>query len=62
MKAPECWRRQQALAVHGWIYDVRDGLLRDLGCTITTPDEIAPACTQALQKSPRTAPTLTAKG
>jgi carbonic anhydrase len=26
----EAWQRGQALAVHGWIYDLRDGLLRDL--------------------------------
>jgi carbonic anhydrase len=25
--------RGQALEVHGWIYDIRDGLLRDLGAT-----------------------------
>src|SRR4051812_5040184 len=25
----EAWRRGQRLAVHGWIYDLRDGLLRD---------------------------------
>jgi carbonic anhydrase len=58
----DAWRREQALAVHGWIYDVRDGLLRDLGCTITNPDEVAPACARALQTSPRTATTLTAGG
>lgn len=26
----EAWQRHQPLAVHGWIYDLRDGLLRDL--------------------------------
>ena len=26
----EAWARGQAVAVHGWIYDVADGLLRDL--------------------------------
>jgi carbonic anhydrase len=30
----DAWRRGQALAVHGWIYDVRDGLLRDLDVTL----------------------------
>jgi carbonic anhydrase len=28
----DAWRRDQALSVHGWIYDLRDGLLRDLQC------------------------------
>jgi carbonic anhydrase len=35
------WRRQQALAVHGWIYDLRDGLLRDLQCTVTGVEEVS---------------------
>jgi len=29
------WRRGDELAVHGWIYDIRDGLLRDLGVLVT---------------------------
>ena len=33
----EAWRRKQPLHVHGWIYDLRDGLLRDLGCTANGP-------------------------
>jgi carbonic anhydrase len=31
------WERRQQLAIHGWIYDLRDGLLRDLGVSINTP-------------------------
>jgi carbonic anhydrase len=31
----DAWRRRQELAVHGWIYDVRDGLLRDLDVTLS---------------------------
>jgi carbonic anhydrase len=30
----DAWRRGQELAVHGWIYDLRDGLLRDLGVSV----------------------------
>jgi carbonic anhydrase len=33
----EAWQRGQPLAIHGWIYDLRDGLLRDLGVTIAAP-------------------------
>jgi carbonic anhydrase len=28
------WERGQELAVHGWIYDLEDGLLRDLGVSL----------------------------
>src|SRR5690349_18696491 len=31
----EAWARGQELAIHGWIYDVGDGLLHDLGLTLT---------------------------
>ena len=27
----DAWARGQAVTVHGWTYDIRDGLLRDLG-------------------------------
>jgi carbonic anhydrase len=32
----DAWSRDQKLAVHGWIYDLHDGLLRDLGVSVTT--------------------------
>jgi len=34
--AQDAWKRGQALAIHGWIYDVADGLLRDLGVDISS--------------------------
>jgi carbonic anhydrase len=44
----EAWARGQELAVHGWIYGLRDGLLRDLGMCVTAeaelPDCHAAAC------------------
>jgi len=39
----DAWRRGQSLGVHGWIYRLQDGLLRDLGLSVTResalPDE-----------------------
>jgi carbonic anhydrase len=32
----EAWRRGQRLAIHGWIYSLHDGLLRDLNCSVTS--------------------------
>jgi len=35
----EAWERRQPLAVHGWIYGLKDGLLRDLHTTVTALPE-----------------------
>lgn len=32
----DAWGNGQALTVHGWIYDVADGLIRDLGISISS--------------------------
>jgi carbonic anhydrase len=37
--ARDAWERGQELAVHGWIYGIQDGLLRDLDSTVTRFDE-----------------------
>jgi carbonic anhydrase len=37
----DAWARRQKLAVHGWIYGLSDGLLRDLNMCITEPNEMA---------------------
>jgi carbonic anhydrase len=34
----EAWRRGQPLALHGWIYGLRDGLLRDVGVGVASPE------------------------
>jgi carbonic anhydrase len=36
----DAWGRGQPLSVHGWIYDIRDGLLRDLGVCVTAESEL----------------------
>jgi carbonic anhydrase len=35
----DAWARGQELAVHGWIYGLRDGLLRDLKMSAANPEE-----------------------
>jgi carbonic anhydrase len=37
----DAWQRGQELALHGWIYDLRDGRLQDLNVTITSEVECA---------------------
>jgi carbonic anhydrase len=44
----DAWSRGQALSVHGWIYSLRDGLLRDLGFTASSLDEVASGYDRAL--------------
>jgi carbonic anhydrase len=34
------WERGQELAVHGWVYGLHDGLLRDLQMCIASPEEL----------------------
>ena len=44
----DAWERGQELCVHGWIYGLRDGLLRDLGVSVTAYDETAAVYESAL--------------
>lgn len=30
------WKRRMPLSIHGWVYGLSDGLLRDLQCSLTT--------------------------
>lgn len=46
----DAWRRGQELKIHGWVYDVGDGLLQDLGFTVGGEDEIESAARSALEK------------
>jgi len=46
--ARDAWERGQELTVHGWIYGINDGLLRDLGITVTGSGEARTAYERAL--------------
>ncbi|MGO1503218.1 MAG: carbonic anhydrase, partial [Marinobacter sp.] len=35
----EAWKRGQRLNVHGFVYDVADGLLRDMGLWVSGADD-----------------------
>jgi carbonic anhydrase len=47
--ARHAWERGQPLAVHGWIYSVNDGLLRDLDICVTHCGEFASSYQAACQ-------------
>jgi len=35
------WHRGQDLSLHGWVYGISNGLIRDLGVTISSLDGMA---------------------
>jgi carbonic anhydrase len=37
----DAWERGQSLSVHGWCYGLEDGLLRDLGMSVSSHEELA---------------------
>ncbi len=37
----DAWERGQPVTVHGWVYGLKDGLLRDLGMSIADNDALA---------------------
>ena len=34
------WKRNQPLHLHGWVYDIHDGLINDLGVNFTCPKDL----------------------
>jgi carbonic anhydrase len=50
--ARDAWERCQELTVHGWIYGLHDGLLRDLGVTISNTNEVVNTLSAAISALP----------
>ena len=46
----DAWRRDQPLSIHGWIYDLRDGLLRDLECSAHSAESVSPGFDRAVTR------------
>lgn len=44
----DAWERGQPLTIHSWVYGLKDGLLHDLGVTVSHPDELAPLLAKSL--------------
>ena len=40
----DAWEKGQELAVHGWVYGLKNGLLRDLNVTVVNREEAAGVC------------------
>jgi carbonic anhydrase len=52
----ESWSRGQRVDVHGWIYRLSDGLVRDIGMRAANPEEMAENYERALARLGRTHP------
>jgi carbonic anhydrase len=51
----DAWARGQNVAVHGWVYGLRDGLLKDLDVTMARPETVVAVFGAALKRYPRVA-------
>ena len=45
----DAWKRGQRLTVHGWVYGLKDGLIRDLGINVSRREDLAPRYLAALE-------------
>ena len=46
----DAWAREQALSIHGWIYRLTDGLIRDLGLSLKGPAELGERYEEAIRR------------
>lgn len=46
----DAWDRGQELALHSWIYGLKDGRLRDLGLTISRPEDLVEKMPRSLAR------------
>ena len=46
----DAWARGQALSVHGWVYSLLDGRVRELGMDVDRAEDLAPALETAVAR------------
>lgn len=51
----DAWARGQKVSVHGWCYGLKDGLVKDLGVSMSRPEHVMPQFRAALKRYPRQA-------
>ena len=49
----DAWARGQPVAVHGWVYGLRDGLLKNLGVTMDRSESVIQVFAAAIKRYPR---------
>jgi carbonic anhydrase len=49
----DAWARGQKVAVHGWCYGLKDGLVKDLGVSMQGPHEVVDVFRTAFKRYPR---------
>lgn len=49
----DAWQRGQQLTVHGWVYALSDGRIRDLSFSASNSEEVAEAYPRAIKAKPR---------
>ncbi len=47
--AQDAWQRSQELSVHGWIYGLQGGLLKDLNATVSSAEEVGKVGEKAVE-------------
>ena len=49
----DAWRRGQPITIHGWCYGLKDGLVKDLGVSMSQADEVMSVFRDAIKRYPR---------
>ena len=49
----DAWARGQNVTIHGWVYGLGDGLLKDLAVTMKQPEEVMRIFASAFKRYPR---------
>jgi len=49
----DAWARNQKISVHGWVYGLKDGLVKDLQVTMSHSDEVVAVFRNGFKRYPR---------